>query len=169
MTLKTCLHHSWACSRCDYTAFIRLKWKHVDQQRHSVGTHATVKRACARAHARTHARTHTHNRLITALCPGLPGTAGTRNVKPIWISLKQETVSGSGISWAICKSAPRSRQTTTPPLSFLQAGCPSCHPTNSVKALKAPLSTYQSILLCYLECTHGEPRDSEAGQKNIHI
>ena len=28
--------------------------------------------------------------------------------------LKQETVSGSGISWAICKSAPRSRQITTP-------------------------------------------------------
>jgi len=25
----------------------------------------------------------------------------------------------------------------TPPLSFLQAGCPSCRPTNSVKALKA--------------------------------
>jgi len=23
-----------------------------------------------------------------------------------------------------------------PPLSFLQAGCPSCHPTNSVRALK---------------------------------
>jgi len=23
-----------------------------------------------------------------------------------------------------------------PPLSFLQAGCPSCHPTNSNKALK---------------------------------
>jgi len=31
--------------------------------------------------------------------------AGTRKVKPIWILLKQETVSGSGISWAICKSA----------------------------------------------------------------
>jgi len=27
---------------------------------------------------------------------------------------EQETVSGSGISWAICKSAPRSRQITTP-------------------------------------------------------
>ena len=49
-------------------------------------------------------------------CPGLPGWAGTRKVKPIWILLKQETVSGSGsgISWAICKSAPRSRQITTP-------------------------------------------------------
>jgi len=26
---------------------------------------------------------------------------------------------------------------STPPLSFLQAGCPSCRPTNSIKALKA--------------------------------
>ena len=80
----------------------------------------------------------THTRL-TALCSGLPGWAGTRKIKPIWILLKQETVSGSGISWAICKSASRSRQITKPaPLrSVLQAGCPSCHPTNSVKALKA--------------------------------
>ena len=46
--------------------------------------------------------------------PGLPRWAGTRKVKPIWILLKQETVSGSGISWNICKSAPRSRQITTP-------------------------------------------------------
>ena len=57
--------------------------------------------------------THTHTRL-TALCPGLPRWAGTRKVKPIWILLEQETVSGSGISWAICKSAPCSRQITTP-------------------------------------------------------
>ena len=58
-------------------------------------------------------RTHTHTRFM-ALCPGLPRWAGTRKVKPIWILLKQETVNGSGISWAICKSAPRSRQITTP-------------------------------------------------------
>ena len=56
---------------------------------------------------------HTQNRL-TALCPGLPGWAGTRKAKPIWILLKQETVSGSGISWAICKSAPCFRQITMP-------------------------------------------------------
>ena len=53
--------------------------------------------------------THTHT-----LCPGLPGWAGTRKVKLIWILLNQEIVSGSGISWAICKSAPRSRQITMP-------------------------------------------------------
>jgi len=51
---------------------------------------------------------------LASLCPGLSGSASTRMVKPIWILLKQETVNGSGISWAICKSAPRSRQITTP-------------------------------------------------------
>ena len=55
--------------------------------------------------------THSH---LTALFQGLSGRASTKKVKPIWISLKQETVSGSGISSAICKSAPRSRQITTP-------------------------------------------------------
>ena len=82
--------------------------------------------------------THTHTRL-TAFCLGLPGSAGTRKVKPIWILLKQETVSGSGISWAMCKSVPHSRQITMPASHhcFLQARCPSCCPTNSVKALKA--------------------------------
>jgi len=40
---------------------------------------------------------------------------GTRLVKPIWIYLlEQDTVSGSGISWAIWKSAPRPRHITTP-------------------------------------------------------
>ena len=57
--------------------------------------------------------THTHIHLM-ALCPGLPGWASTRKVKPIWILLEQETVSGSGTRWAICKSAPRTRQTTMP-------------------------------------------------------
>jgi len=58
-----------------------------------------------------HNYTHTS---LTALFPGLPGWAGTRKAKPIWILLKQETVRGCGISWAICKSAPRSRQITMP-------------------------------------------------------
>jgi len=52
---------------------------------------------------RTHARAHTHTHTsLTAICPELPQLAGTRKVKPMWILLKQETASGSGISWAIC-------------------------------------------------------------------
>ena len=59
-----------------------------------------------------------------------PGSAGSRKVKPIWILLKQETVSGSGFSWAICKSAPRSRQITiTPPLKFFTGRVPFLPPT----------------------------------------
>ena len=37
----------------------------------------------------------------------------------------------------VCTSFWRDIHASTPPLSFLQAGCPSCRPTNSVKALKA--------------------------------
>ena len=37
----------------------------------------------------------------------------------------------------VCTSLQTNIHASTPPLSFLQAGCPSCRPTNSVKALKA--------------------------------
>jgi len=79
---------------------------------------------------------HIYNNIhLTALCPGLPRWTGTRKVKPIWILLKQETVSGSGISWAICKSAPRSRQITTPaahnPVFYRPDALPATQPTVS--------------------------------------
>jgi len=35
----------------------------------------------------------------------------------------------------VCTLLQTDNHTSTPPLSFLQAGCPSCRPTNSVKAL----------------------------------
>ena len=37
----------------------------------------------------------------------------------------------------VCTLLQRDNHASTQPLSFLQAGCPSCHSTNSVKALKA--------------------------------
>ena len=40
-------------------------------------------------------------------------------------------------SMPVCTSLQTDNHARTPPLSFLQVGCPSCHPTNSVKALKA--------------------------------
>jgi len=39
----------------------------------------------------------------------------------------------------LCTSLQTDNHASTPPLSFLQAGCPSCRPRNSVKALKAKL------------------------------
>jgi len=86
------------------------QWKHQHHQHHHHHAHV-----CSVLHNMGSQQTHTHTRL-TAPCPGLPRWAGTRKVKPIWILLQQETVSGSGISWAICKSAPHSRQKTMPAL-----------------------------------------------------
>jgi len=40
-----------------------------------------------------------------------------------------------------CTSLQTDNHASTPPLSFSQAGCPSCHPTNSIKALKAYTDT----------------------------
>jgi len=37
----------------------------------------------------------------------------------------------------VCTSLQTDNHASTPPLSFLQAGCPSCRATNSVKALIA--------------------------------
>jgi len=48
--------------------------------------------------------------------------------------MKQESVSGNGISWAVCKSAPRS---SNPPLSFLQARMPFLLPNQQRQSTKA--------------------------------
>jgi len=59
---------------------------------------------------------HTHTQpfyVPLGFCPGLPRWAGTRKVKPVWIYWSKR-VSGSGISWAICKSVPWPRHMTTP-------------------------------------------------------
>jgi len=94
----------------------RLQWR-IHLLAHGLdremSTPPTLLVGCGALYVLLSQRTHTHTRLA-ALCPGLPRWVSTRKVKPIWILLKQETVSSSGISWAVCKSAPRSRQITTP-------------------------------------------------------
>ena len=44
----------------------------------------------------------------------------------------------------VCTKVQTDNHASTPPLSFLQAGCPSCCPTNSIKALKARIQIYCS-------------------------
>jgi len=57
----------------------------------------------------------------------------------------------------VCTSLQADNHASTPPLSFLQAGCPSCCPTNSVKALKVclPLETVKHIAVCNLPHHYG--------------
>jgi len=84
------------------------------RQRANIATDFTGKHTLVTGMQTSNKQSHQH----TALFPVLPEWAGTRKVKSNWILLKQETVSGSGIRWAICKSAPRSRLITTPALHY---------------------------------------------------
>ena len=97
-----------------------------------------------------------HYTRLTASFPGQPGQEPGYQKGKTSLGLNEARDDGvlgcSGISWTIwtiCKkSAPRSRQITTPTsqsLNFLQARCSSSHPTN-VKALKANLNSSKHIL-----------------------
>ena len=101
-------------------------------------------RLCWRFQYGINIHTHTH---LTALCPGLPWWAGTRKIKPIWILLEQETVSGSGISWAICKCAPCSRQITMPAPHYSVFYRPDALP-----ALKAKISVWEIPVPLWEHC-----------------
>jgi len=89
------------------------------------------------SHYRVHlysTKTHTHTHPFNGPFSETTQVSRYQKGKTIWILLKQETVSCSGISWTICKSASRTRQITMPAPHcsvFLQAGCPSCRPTVS--------------------------------------
>jgi len=58
--------------------------------------------------------THTHTHPFNGPLSRTIQVSRYQKGKPIRILLTQETVSGTGISWAICKSAPLSREITTP-------------------------------------------------------
>jgi len=82
---------------------------------------------------------HTHTRL-KALCPGLPGVRRYQKGKT---NLDFTEARDSEWQWhqlgrtQLCTSLQTDEQASTPSLSFLQPGCPSRRPTNSVKALYA--------------------------------
>jgi len=77
----------------------------------------------------------------SGICPGPPGWAlsryqkgKTRKVKTNLGLLEQETVSGSGICWAICKSAPHPRQPHQHPTTqffYRPDALPAAQPTAS--------------------------------------
>ena len=73
--------------------------------------------------------------------PGAPGLASTR-MYPFWILLELRVMEMVATTGAIRRANLQSNVTANKPTpSFLKAGCPSCRPTNSVKALKGNQST----------------------------
>jgi len=75
--------------------------------------------------------------------------------------LEQETMSGSGISWAICKSAPRPRQTTMPTshhsVFYRPDALPATQPSNNKteRTWTIPHNHIcNKIILNYSKCMH---------------
>ena len=64
---------------------------------------------------------------------------------PVFIEAKDDVGGGDNWTTGAISRAKSSSQIITinkPTSSFLQAGCPSCHPTNSAKALKGKLALF---------------------------
>ena len=70
----------------------------------------------------------------------------------------------------VCTWLQTDNHASIPPLSFLQAGCASCHPTNSVKALKATEAIVMSYISIVMVISVNEMHNniSAAGQHGQH-
>jgi len=55
----------------------------------------------------------------------------------------------------ICTSLQTDNHASSPPLSFLQARCPSCHPTNSIKAWNAMHNNNNNNRMCEVSVAVG--------------
>jgi len=88
----------------------------------------------------THTHTHTH-----PFNGPLSGTTRVSRYQKSKTNLDFTEARDSQWQWhqpghmQVCNSLQTDNHASTPPRSVLQAGCPSCRPTNSVKALKVIL------------------------------
>jgi len=115
---------------------VHFIWSHFNTM--SLSSDTSIYSQYTLARARTHARTHAH-------------PFNSPFSRTTWISRYQKGKTNLDFTEArdsewqwhqlghmqVCTLLQTDNHTNTPPLSFLQAGCPSCRPTNSVKALKA--------------------------------
>jgi len=110
---------------------VTLQCNEIVQVRLRIGSLSTW-----HTHTHTHARTHAH----TFNGP-LSGTTQVSRYQKGKTDLDFTEARDSEWHWnplghmQVCTSLQTDNHASTPPLSFLQAGCSSCRPTNSVKAL----------------------------------
>ena len=89
-----------------------------------------------------------HQNRFTARFPGPPGWAGARR-ELLDFMVQRQINRGRHTDHPAGRNSIRTNQCAPPPSPiFLQAGCPSCRPTNSVKELKAVL--YSRMKIQYL-------------------
>jgi len=116
-----------------------------------------------------HTHTHTHTHPFNGLLSRTTQVSRHQKGKPIWILLKQETVSGSGICWVICKSAPCSRQITLPaPHHSVFTGRMPFLPPNQQRqnsSLHLPAIPTRSLASVATDLSHLPKAEKEGGRR----
>ena len=111
-----------------------LAFQHLHSLRQHLCNMSNSKYDCFNLTAITH--THAHHNHFTALFPGHPGEpVPEENFWTLWCKGRLTEADRPTIRLGATPSGLTSAHLHHPPI-FLQAGCPSCRPTNSVKALK---------------------------------
>ena len=117
------------------------------------------------------ANTHTHTRPFNG---PFSGTTRVSQYQKSKTNLDFTEARDSEWQWnqlghmQVCTSLQTDNNASTPPLSFLQAGCSSCRPTNSVKALKAnPHRKHRLNLYSRFCSTHRQQTDGHMGHSTL--
>ena len=111
----------------------KIQWRPTTNRMRNVKQKAKV--AYSSAPSNTHTHTHPFNGPFS-------GTTRVSQYQKGKTNLDFTEARDSEWQWhqlghmQVCTSLQTDNHASTPPLRFLQAGCPSCRPTNSVKALK---------------------------------
>jgi len=99
-----------------------------------------------------HVYTHMRMRSSNGPFPGLPRWAGTREVKPVWILLKQETVSGTVVSAGLYASLDLAPDRKPHHPDFYRPDAlPAAQPTVQARG-KVHVQTSPIFCACYLQC-----------------
>ena len=116
---------------------------------------------------------HSHTHPFNGPFSGTTQVSQYQKGKPIWILLKQEAVSGSGTSWAICKSASCSRQITTPAphhsVFYRPDALPAAQPTASKHWRQRSYTTESESYLRKPCMLHGMFRKLDVRRKSMVI
>jgi len=113
--------------------------RHVERYQTQISTTRYQQQTAHSCHTHTHSHTHPFN-------GPLSGTTQVSRYQKGKTNLDFTEARDSEWQWhqlghmQVCTSLQTDNHASTPPLSFSQAGCPSCRPTNSIKALKAKVA-----------------------------
>ena len=118
----------------------------------------------------THTHTHTH-----PFNGSLSGTTRVSRYQKGKTNLDFTEARDSEWQWhqldrmQVCTLLQTDNHASTPPLSFLQAGCPSCRPTNSIKALKQSIdvSTRKPATRCCSGVSMGQTDGQTDGHRTV--